>query len=46
VPAACVLGVARRAGMNGAARLDPDALEALGLRLGEAGYAALRSREP
>jgi uridine phosphorylase len=46
LPAACVLGVARRAGMNGAARLDPDDLEALGLRLGEAGYAALRSREP
>jgi uridine phosphorylase len=46
LPAACVLGVARRAGLNGAARLDPDDLEALGLRLGEAGYAALRSREP
>jgi purine-nucleoside phosphorylase len=46
LPAACVLGVARRAGMNGAARLDPDDLEELGLRLGEAGYAALRSREP
>jgi uridine phosphorylase len=46
LPAACVLGVAQRAGMNGAARLDPDDLEALGLRLGEAGYAALRSREP
>jgi purine-nucleoside phosphorylase len=44
--AACVLGVARRAGMNGAGRLDSDDLEALGLRLGEAGYAALRSREP
>ena len=46
LPAACVLGVARRAGVNGAARLDSDDLEALGLRLGEAGYAALRSREP
>jgi uridine phosphorylase len=46
IPAACVLGVARRAGMNGAAHLEGDDLEALGLRLGEAGYAALRSREP
>lgn len=41
VPAACVLGVARRAGT---ARLEGDALETLGLKLGEAGYAALRSR--
>jgi uridine phosphorylase len=44
LPAASVLGVARRAGMNGAERLAGDALEELGLRLGEAGYAALRSR--
>jgi uridine phosphorylase len=44
LPAASVLGVARRAGMNGADRLDGDALEELGLRLGEVGYAALRSR--
>ena len=44
LPAACVLGVARRAGLNGATRLDGDAMEALGLRLGETGYAALRSR--
>jgi uridine phosphorylase len=44
LPAASVLGVARRAGMNGAERLGGDALEELGLRLGEAGYAALRSR--
>jgi uridine phosphorylase len=44
VTAAAVLGVARRAGLNGAARLDADRLEALGLRLGEVGYAALRSR--
>jgi uridine phosphorylase len=42
--AAAVLGVTRRAGRNGAARLDAEGLEALGLRLGEAGYAALRSR--
>ena len=44
LPAASVLGVARRAGMNGAERLGGDALEELGLTLGEAGYAALRSR--
>jgi uridine phosphorylase len=44
VPAASVLGVARRAGMNGATRLGSEELESLGLRLGEAGYAALRSR--
>jgi uridine phosphorylase len=44
VPAASVLGVARRAGMNGATRLASEELESLGLRLGEAGYAALRSR--
>jgi uridine phosphorylase len=44
VPAAAVLGVARRAGMNGAGRLDGEDLEALGLKLGDAGYAALRSR--
>jgi uridine phosphorylase len=43
VAAACVLGVTRRAHANGARRLDPDELEALGLSLGEAGYAALRS---
>jgi uridine phosphorylase len=46
VPAAAVLGVARRAGMNGAGRLDGEDLEALGLKLGDAGYAALRSRRP
>ena len=44
VPAAAVLGVARRAGMNGAGRLGGEDLDALGLRLGDAGYAALRSR--
>jgi uridine phosphorylase len=44
VPAAAVLGVARRADMNGAGSLDGEQLEALGLRLGDAGYAALRSR--
>jgi uridine phosphorylase len=44
VPAAAVLGVARRADLNGAGSLDGEQLEALGLRLGDAGYAALRSR--
>jgi uridine phosphorylase len=44
VPAAAVLGVARRASMNGAPRLAGEELESLGLRLGEAGYAAVRSR--
>jgi uridine phosphorylase len=44
VPAASVLGVVRGAGVNGAARLEGDDLEALGLRLGEVGFAALRSR--
>jgi uridine phosphorylase len=43
VAAASVLGVARSALANGARRLDEDELEALGLSLGEAGYAALRS---
>ena len=42
--AAAVLGVAGRARLNGAARLDAEGLESLGLRLGEAAYAALRSR--
>jgi uridine phosphorylase len=44
VAAACVLGVARRANATGANRLDADALEALGLSLGEIGYGALRTR--
>jgi uridine phosphorylase len=44
VPAAAVLGVARRADLNGAASLDGEQLDALGLILGDAGYAALRSR--
>ena len=41
VAAAAVLGVSR--GANGSAPLDADQLEELGLRLGEAGYAALAS---
>jgi uridine phosphorylase len=44
VAAACVLGVARRADANGADRLHGEELEALGLSLGAAGYAALRCR--
>ena len=40
VPAACVLGVTDIRGR----RMEPEAIEELGLRLGEAGYAALRSR--
>jgi uridine phosphorylase len=42
--AACVLGVDRTASANGSRRLDGDELDALGLSLGEAGYAALRTR--
>jgi uridine phosphorylase len=44
VAAACVLGVARRANANGALPLEGKQLEALGLSLGEAGYAALTTR--
>jgi len=40
VAAACVLGVTDVHGR----RMEPDAIEELGVRLGEAGYAALRSR--
>jgi uridine phosphorylase len=43
VVAACVLGVSDAATMNGARRMTPEQLEELGLRVGEAGYAALRS---
>ena len=44
VSAACVLGVTDVPSSNGSARrIDPDELEALGVRVGEAGYAALRS---
>jgi uridine phosphorylase len=43
VAGACVLGVARRARPNGATRLDREELDALGLRLGETGWAAFRS---
>jgi uridine phosphorylase len=43
VAAACVLGVADVPGSNGARRMSQDELEQLGVRVGEAGYAALRS---
>lgn len=43
VAAACVLGVAHTPGSNGARGMSPDELEELGVRVGEAGYAALRS---
>jgi uridine phosphorylase len=42
--AACVLGVSHVATANGAGRLTQDELAELGVRIGEAGYAALRSR--
>jgi DeoD family purine-nucleoside phosphorylase len=41
VEAACVLGVADVAGPGGPLRADAEQLEAIGLRVGEAGYAAL-----
>ncbi|HEX6583251.1 MAG TPA: hypothetical protein VF056_06570 [Thermoleophilaceae bacterium] len=43
VAAACVLGVSDAPGSNGARRMSPDELLELGVRVGEAGYAALRS---
>jgi len=43
VSAACVLGVSDVPSSNGSRRMGPDELEQLGLRVGEAGYAALRS---
>jgi len=41
VAAACVLGVSDVAGPNGARRMSRDELTDLGLRVGEAGYAAV-----
>ena len=41
---ACVLGVSDVPGSEGPRRLEPKALEALGVALGEAGYAALSRR--
>ena len=43
VAAACVLGVTDVASSNGAQRMSKDELAELGVRLGEAGYAAVRS---
>lgn len=43
VAAACVLGVTDVPGSNGARRIGQEALEELGVRVGEAGYAALRN---
>ena len=44
VPAACVLGVTDVPAPDGARRMSTEKREALGLRLGAAGYAAVRSR--
>jgi purine-nucleoside phosphorylase len=41
VPAACVLGVTDVPGEDGARRVDAEQLEQIGLRVGEAGYAAV-----
>jgi uridine phosphorylase len=43
VSAACVLGVSDVPSSNGSQRMDPEELEQLEVRVGEAGYAALRS---
>ena len=43
VAAACVLGVRSAAGSNGAGGMGPEEPAELGVRVGEAGYAALRS---
>jgi purine-nucleoside phosphorylase len=43
VAAACVLGVSDVASSNGARRMSRDDLAELGVRIGEAGYAAVRS---
>jgi uridine phosphorylase len=43
VAAACVLGVSDVAALNGARRMTQAELEELGVRVGEAGYAAIRS---
>jgi DeoD family purine-nucleoside phosphorylase len=41
VEAACVLGVSDVVGEDGGLRADPEQLEAIGLRVGEVGYAAV-----
>jgi uridine phosphorylase len=43
VAAACVLGISDVPGPDGSRRLSDDELEELGLRLGRAGYAAVRN---
>ena len=43
VAAACVLGVTDVASTNGARRMSAEEIEELGVRVGEAGYAAVRS---
>jgi uridine phosphorylase len=44
VSAACVLGVSDVVAANGARRMSTDELAELGVRIGETGYAAVRSR--
>jgi uridine phosphorylase len=44
VAAACVLGVSDLASANGARRMSQEELVELGVRVGEAGYAAVRNR--
>jgi DeoD family purine-nucleoside phosphorylase len=45
VQAACVLGVSDLVGPDGSVRADRDQLEAIGLRVGEIGYAAVERRQ-
>ena len=44
VAAACVLGVSDTPAANGMKRMSPDEQAELGVRIGEAGYAAVRKR--
>ncbi len=44
VEAACVLGVSDLVGPDGPVRADSEQLEAIGLRIGEVGYAAVELR--
>jgi DeoD family purine-nucleoside phosphorylase len=44
VQAACVLGVSDLVGPEGSVRADREQIEAIGLRVGEAGYAAVERR--
>jgi DeoD family purine-nucleoside phosphorylase len=44
VEAACVLGVSDVVGEEGGLRAEPEQLEAIGLRVGEVGYAAVAER--